>query len=61
MKLWPKNDFQKKRDLDLDLEPISTKINKVPWLTDANLFVKFLSNPTRIVAARAPTDKHTNK
>ena len=60
-KLWPKNENHKNRDLDLDLDPILTKINRLLGLICTNIRAKYLSDSFKIVASRAVTNKQTNK
>ena len=47
------------RDLDLDLDPIFTKNNRLPGLTCAYLCNKYLRDILKIVDARVYTDKQT--
>ena len=49
-KIGSKNDFQNKRDLDLDLVPISTKIYRLLGIVIADLCVKYLIDLRTIVS-----------
>ena len=48
-------------DLDLDLDPISTKIKSLQGIICTYLYVKYLSDTLKTVTARVSTDRRTDR